>query len=52
MNKENLTAKLNPPKLVKVFDANGKKITEQEAATILLFLRKLARIVVVKYLGK
>lgn len=42
--------RLTPEKVVKLLEEEGKKITTEEAAKILEFLRNLAKIVVKDYL--
>ncbi len=44
--------KMSPEKLIKMLNGEAKGMSTEDAAKLLLFLKKLARIVVKKYLEK
>jgi hypothetical protein len=52
MNNSLSNSKMTPEKLLKLFNGEAKGMSNEEAAKLLLFLKKLARIVVIKYLGR
>ena len=47
---ENSERGLTPEKVVKILEKHGTKVTLEEAKTILIFMKKLARITVNQYL--
>ena len=52
MNNSFSNSKVTPEKLIKMFNGEAKGMSSEDAAKLLLFLKKLARIVVVKYLER
>lgn len=52
MNNSFSNSKMTPEKLIKMFNEEAKEMSSEDAAKLLLFLKKLARIVVVKYLER
>jgi len=52
MNNSFSNSKMTPEKLIKMFNGEAKEMSSEDAAKLLLFLKKLARIVVVKYLER
>lgn len=44
--------KLKPEKVVEIMEAKGVKVSVEQAAGILVFLRKLSNIIVAQYLEK
>ena len=52
MNNSLSNSKMTPEKLSKMFNGGAKGMSSEDAAKLLLFLKKLARIVVVKYLER
>ncbi len=52
MNNSASSSKMTPEKLVKMLNGEAEGMSHEDAAKVLLFLKKLARIVVIKYLER
>lgn len=52
MNNSPLNGKMSSEKLAKMLGEQAKGMSNEDAATVLMFLKKLARIVVIKYLER